>query len=79
MLDQEYDELYIDENNFKLGLIAARLKGKWGYIDIKGKVIVPLIYDQISRFYPEYDYLAWTIYNGNYVVVDTKGNKYSKK
>lgn len=41
-----YSQIYLPHN----GLIAVEANGKWGFIDYKGKVFIPLIYDDIEDF-----------------------------
>ncbi|MCH3788373.1 WG repeat-containing protein, partial [Campylobacter jejuni] len=36
--------------NFHHGLAAVRWKGKWGYIDGKGRMAVPPRYDSVGDF-----------------------------
>ena len=33
------------------GLAAAKIDGKWGFIDKDGNETVPLIYDSVTSFY----------------------------
>jgi WG containing repeat/Caspase domain len=44
-----------DENMYRLhpfanGLAAVRQLGKWGFVDMNGKVIIPCAYDAVTRF-----------------------------
>lgn len=41
---------YEDVGKYSFGLAAAKLDGKWGYIDTQGKVIVDFKYDYASAF-----------------------------
>lgn len=45
----EYDRV----SNFCEGLTAVSKSMKWGFIDKKGNVVVPLIYDEVSPFSEE--------------------------
>lgn len=46
IVEPMYSQIYLPHN----GLIAVEANGKWGFIDYKGRVFVPLIYDDIDDF-----------------------------
>lgn len=43
-------EYYIDSNLFSDGLAPVELGNKWGYINRKGKLIIPFEYDSVEDF-----------------------------
>ena len=45
-LEGDYDEV----NIFTFGLAAVRKNKKWGFIDGKGKLVIPMIYDNVDYF-----------------------------
>jgi hypothetical protein len=45
--EKEYD--YIDFPDIE-GLTPVQLNGKWGFVDIEGNEIIPLIYDEAGNF-----------------------------
>ena len=44
--------------------------GNWGFIDKKGRKVVPPVYEGVGDFYYG---LAWVLSNGNYYFIDTSG------
>ena len=46
IVEPMFSQIYLPHN----GLIAVEANGKWGFIDYKGRVFVPLIYDDIDDF-----------------------------
>lgn len=54
----------------KNGRITARMNGKWGFLDEKGKVVISLIYDFVQMFSEKY---AFTVYNNQTVCINTDG------
>ena len=62
--------------SFREGLVAVVKNGKSGYINTKGKEIVPFIYDKPEDWEPLHDFhegLAVVRKNGAYGYVDKKG------
>lgn len=63
----EFDE----KKEYEHGIAAARKDGKWGYIDSKGNVKIPFIYEYAHNFdgcgYARVDF------QGREVVIDMKG------
>ena len=56
---------------FKEGLARVERNGKYGFIDEKGSLIIPCIYDDVSSFN---EGLASVKRNGKYGFIDKKGN-----
>ncbi|MCZ2391509.1 MAG: WG repeat-containing protein [Acidobacteria bacterium] len=50
----EYEQAY----SFKEGLAAIRINGKWGFIDERGKLVIPAVYDNTSFFSEGLAYVA---------------------
>ena len=63
--------LYDNVNSFSEGLASVKQNGKYGFIDKKGTVIVPLIYDNVNSFS---EGLAIVGQNCKYGLIDKKGN-----
>ncbi len=63
----EYDDVYV----FTEGL-GAVCKGKWGFVDTKGREIVSLQYDAVTQFI---DGLAMVKMGETFGVIDTSGRK----
>jgi hypothetical protein len=53
-------------------LIAVKQNNKWGYIDMTGKVIIPLNYEAVSGFK---DSKAEVTLNGETFYIDKKGTR----
>ncbi|MCH3882975.1 MULTISPECIES: DUF4852 domain-containing protein [Tenacibaculum] len=57
--------------NFKEGLARIQINEKYGFINTKGQVVIPPLYDRVaSRFESG---LAWVKRNGKYGFVNTRG------
>jgi outer membrane protein assembly factor BamD (BamD/ComL family) len=54
------------------GLIAVSKNGKWGFIDEKGDLVIPLIYSNVSLFQEE---LAAVERNGKWHFIDKTGSE----
>jgi len=63
---KEFDSALLPKD----GLAAVELSGKWGFIDLSGKVVVPLIYDHV---YPFSDGLAIVKINGRHGAINQSG------
>jgi len=63
--------IYEAAEDFRGGLAAVKLNGKWGFIDTKGETIIPLVYDLAHEFS---DGLALVELNGKYGSIDIKGD-----
>lgn len=67
----------IDDNG---GIAAAKKDGKWGYVDINGKFVIPATYDDIAvedipcYIYRHYRSLIAACYKGSWGVIDASGN-----
>ena len=58
---------------FSEGVLPVSLNGKVGYINSKGELVIPLIFDFAEDFYNGY---ACVIYQGKDALLDKKGNIY---
>lgn len=54
------------------GLIPVKQDDKWGYINRKGKIVIPIQYEWVSIFRGNE---AWVKKNGNWMRIDTQGNE----
>ena len=64
-----YDDLHSAEKEDDL--IPALIKGMgWGYINTKGKTIIPHSYDEVSEFSEN---VAWVVKNGNNYIINKSG------
>lgn len=54
------------------GLIPVKQDDKWGYINHKGKVVIPIQYEWVSIFRGNE---AWVKKNGDWLRIDTQGNE----
>jgi hypothetical protein len=62
-----------DTNEF---LAATDKKtGKWGYINQKGEVVIPFIYEKTVPFWENFRNLGIVKKNGKWGAIDTKGNQ----
>ena len=59
-------------SNFQGGRIAAKMYGKWGFLDYNGKFFVPPVYEEVRPFM---DGLAPVKKNGKWGFVDTQGKE----
>ena len=57
--------------DFSCGLASVRRENKYGYIDSRGEVVIPLIYDEAYTFSEEG--LATAVKNGSTFMIDTEG------
>ncbi|MCC6181464.1 MAG: WG repeat-containing protein [Bacteroidia bacterium] len=68
----------IEDYNSKANLIPAKLKGKWGFYDNDGKLVIPHQYEGMVF---EYSYTWYTgglmqvVLNGNKIFIDKTGNE----
>ncbi len=69
---------YFYNNNFSEGLLAARQKNKWGYIDSTGKFKIPALYESVNDFIE-----GWAVVekgtngNSNMVYINKAGKEMS--
>ena len=56
---------------FKEGMAPVKLKGKWGYINKKGKTIIPFKFDDAYSFNTPY---AIVKYDGQFLLIDENGD-----
>lgn len=64
--------------NSKANLIPAKLKGKWGFYDNDGKLVIPHQYVGLFFEYPYAWYTGGLIqvnFNGNKILIDKTGNE----
>lgn len=61
---------------FSEGLLNVFQDGKCGYINTKGELVIPLVFDDANKFDNGY---AIVIYNGEDAIIDKKGNIYLTK
>ena len=57
---------------FREGLATVKLNGKWGSINKKGEIVIPLKYDQIGDFH---EGLAIVELNGKWGFINTEGQE----
>lgn len=62
--------VYEGMNNFGDGMFAAKLRGKWGYLNEKGEPVTAMIYDSVSTFI---DGFARVKQNGKWGLINRKG------
>lgn len=55
--------------NFRYGLAPVKSNKKWGYINIKGELVIPLIYDYAHDF-SSFEEKAFVVYNRKYMFID---------
>ncbi len=60
----------IKYKKFSHGLAAIEINGKYGFINEKGDVVIPLRFDRVSSFK---EGLAWIKLNGKYGYINNKG------
>lgn len=60
---------------YREGLAAAKVKGKWGHLDLRGKWAVQPIYDRVGDFA---NGLAVVVQEGELRVIDPQGNVQQK-
>ena len=58
------------------GFISVCKNKKWGYVNLKGEMVVDFVYDYTQQFC---DGVAWVQLNNKYNFVDTKGKILSEK
>lgn len=69
VIDVKYDRMWeVDKD----GIAAAMMDGKWGYIDMNDKVLVPFVYDEVRSFQ---NGLGKVKRNNLYGFVDTSGRE----
>lgn len=56
-------------------MMSVSRNGKWGFVDKKGKEVIPCIYDQVKTTISENSRPVWVMKDGLYGCVDTLGNK----
>ena len=61
----------IFENQFRQGLIPAKLEGRWGFIDIRGQYVIPPRYGYVRRFS---EGVAAVSIDGKVGFIDTSGD-----
>lgn len=65
--------------NFSHGLAAFRYNVKWGYINKKGKIVIPAQYEKAGNFsqkgYGGKEIDAWVVQNGEKFLIDRKGKR----
>src|SRR5574344_1594861 len=66
-----YDK--VDCFRFCYGRLLVRKNGKYGYVDIRGNEVIPLIYDKAEWEF--HDGVAEVELNGKKFKIDTNGNK----
>ena len=68
---------YEDAKSFVDGIAAVKSKGKWGFIDKKGKQLIPFKYDDIDNSFggPFKEGLALVKLNDKWGYIDNKGNE----
>ncbi|HBE13727.1 MAG TPA: hypothetical protein DCY74_06095, partial [Clostridiales bacterium] len=54
------------------GLIAAKQSGKWGYVDVSGKTVIPFEFDAVMKYYDKQ--IPYGVMNG--FVPVCKGGKW---
>lgn len=57
-------------------MVRAKLYGRWGYLDRKGDVVIPMIYDEAGNFK---NGKAEVQLHGEIFYIDAKGEKCSDK
>jgi len=67
-------EAFEDGKSFSEGLAAVRKKGKWGFIDIHGKMVILPKYDDVKRSF--HNGLALVEWNGKLGYIDKSGKEY---
>lgn len=68
-LEGDFDEARI----FTFGLAAVKKNKKWGFIDEKGKLVIPMIYDAVDYF--TQNNLSAVVKNGKSGFIDKKGEE----
>lgn len=68
ILDKYDDYAYLMTN----GLLAVKKDDKWGFINRKGQIIIPLSYDLVDVFK---DGKAKVVSNGEEIMINTKGKR----
>lgn len=79
LLDESNEPLIISEfsrNQQECGIRIIKSGGKYGAIDSKGNLLIPIQYDDLSNFF--YDY-AVAVKDGSYLYVDIKGMEHPVK
>ena len=66
-LEGDFDEARI----FSFGLAAVKRNKKWGFIDEKGKLVIPMIYDEVDSF--NQNNLSSVSKNGKFGFINKKG------
>ena len=69
----KFDEIPCDESLQTKSMIRARLKKKWGYINSKGKIVIPFRYDATSGFSEDLENPAVVIIENKYGYIDKTG------
>lgn len=67
-------EYYYDENN---PTFAAKLNGKWGYINETGDLLIPFVLDAAGK--PYKDGTAFVEYNGQWGELDLNTQRFSRR
>jgi len=60
---------------FREQMAALKLNGRWGYIDITGKEVIPPVYDDADEFR---NGVAWVIKNGKRIYINNAGEVIKK-
>ena len=68
------DNFFDEVKKFSNGLAAVQLYGKWGYINIKGEIIIPCIYQQARSFN---DVFTGVCKEGVWFLIDKTGSRVS--
>jgi len=67
----KYDYL----GDFHGGLAAVKLNGKWGFINLRDKVVIPLKYDEYDDVENFSEGFARVRLNGKWISIDQQGNE----
>ena len=68
----DWRDKYDSVGNFFKGLAVVKLNRKWGFVNVTGKVMIPLKYDSVGSFH---EGLAGVLLNGQGGLVDKTGKE----
>lgn len=65
--------LGFDVKGFSNGLVAINQDKKWGFLNVSGKIAIPIKYDEVTEFIDGYSVAK---IGGKFIVLNTKGEEF---
>ena len=68
IIDKQFDGV----SSFSNGLAKVKQNGKWGFVNTKGEIVIPCVYDD-GDVYSFSEGLAKVKQNGKWMIIDSNG------